>query len=81
MTTVTVLMYHAVLRRSSPICKADPHYSIMRSAFIQHLELIYSHGCLIRSVNEWLTEQKIGGTNAVALTFDDGHISNYRFVN
>jgi peptidoglycan/xylan/chitin deacetylase (PgdA/CDA1 family) len=74
---VTVLMYHAILHPIDQTCGADVYYSVAPSNLIQHLDLIRGCGYMISSVNELLTEQQAGVNNTVALTFDDGHISNY----
>ena len=77
---VTVLMYHAILHPVDQTCGADVYYSVAPSNLIQHLDLIRDCGYMISSVNELLTEQQAGVNNTVALTFDDGHISNYDIV-
>lgn len=74
-----VLMYHAV-PTDDPVADsaADPHYSVSMTRFVAQLDAIVARGQRPRSVRDL----QASGTSwrapgPVALTFDDGHASNY----
>ena len=70
---VTALMYHALTNAGTPSGQ-DPHYTLTTAAFTAQLHQIRRNAGG-GSVRDWLA-----GTRAcnVLLTFDDGHVSNYR---
>lgn len=67
------LMYHALAGPGSPMAGQDLHYSVPAAGFDAHLRLLAGYGGG-SSARDWL-----GGARreAVVLTFDDGHLSNY----
>lgn len=67
-----VLMYHAVDEANAPA--ADPHYTVSRSGFTEHLRQMRAAGRRGTSVRNLLTSPL--HEPAVAITFDDGHVSN-----
>lgn len=73
--TATVLMYHAILSGGAP-AGADPHYTVSRTDFISHLETIRARGMKATSVRDLLLNRE-QVRDCVAMTFDDGHLSNY----
>ncbi len=73
---VAVLMYHAVTDGRSSAAGADPHYTVTRTCFLAQLDLIRARDLRAASCASILA----GGDSArstVALTFDDGHESNF----
>ena len=66
-------MYHAV-GDSQQTQGADPHYSVSSSIFSNHLSLIKNS----ISIEQQYTNSKSIYTNAI--TFDDGHVSNYEIA-
>lgn len=76
--TATVLMYHAILSGAAP-AGADPHYAVSRADFILHLETIRTRGMQAASVRDILLARE-QFRDCVAMTFDDGHLSNYEIA-
>jgi peptidoglycan/xylan/chitin deacetylase (PgdA/CDA1 family) len=76
-TRVTVLMYHAVQPGPSPCEGADAHYSVTLRDFEHHVQRIRANGKVCSSVAD-LLRGSTPAAQAVAVTFDDGHISNLR---
>mgnify|MGYP000959197237 CR=1 FL=1 len=72
-----VLMYHAVPPAGQADGRADPHYSVALREFVGHLDLMAGLGLRPRSVRDLLDEAPRHGECPVALTFDDGHESNF----
>ena len=73
-----VLMYHAVPHDGEPVQHADPHYSVPMSRFVEQLDAVLALGVRPRSVRDLLDGHGASaGAAQVALTFDDGHESNY----
>lgn len=73
-----VLMYHAVPASGQADGASDPHYSVSLREFIGHLELMTALGLSPRSVREVLDARLPQGRGCpVAITFDDGHESNF----
>jgi peptidoglycan/xylan/chitin deacetylase (PgdA/CDA1 family) len=73
-----VLMYHAIPSGTGPCVSADPHYAVERRVFTQHLQLMQQLGFRPASVRELLQLDPEGSrASHVALTFDDGHESNF----
>jgi peptidoglycan/xylan/chitin deacetylase (PgdA/CDA1 family) len=72
---ITVLMYHAVLAGMDDPQGADPHYAVTAETMRCHLALIKSTGRQAISVASLLEDSPHG--EFVAVTFDDGHVSNY----
>lgn len=71
-----VLMYHAVADDAQSTRGADPHYTVPRTGFLAQLDMIRDQGLRAASCASILA----GGDSAratVALTFDDGHESNF----
>jgi peptidoglycan/xylan/chitin deacetylase (PgdA/CDA1 family) len=71
----TVLMYHAIGTQPG-IDEADPHYSVSVESFSEHLTRLNGRGLGLRSVRDVIEDSK-SDKRAVAITFDDGHISNF----
>lgn len=79
LTPTTVLMYHAIDQTTA--MGADPHYTVTPPRFARQLQMIKAAGRRGSSVLDLLAgsgESAGSGasTTAVAITFDDGHISN-----
>lgn len=72
---LSVLMYHAVGSRQG-MAGADPHYSVSGESFGEHIKRLQARGLEIRAVRD-VVESDVPQTRVVAVTFDDGHISNY----
>lgn len=73
-----VLMYHAIPGSSRACHTADPHYCVERAGFVRHLDLMQELGLKPRSVRDVMLGQgPMGQAPGVALTFDDGHESNF----
>lgn len=72
---LSVLMYHAVAPRAG-MAGADPHYSVSGEDFSEHIKRLQARGLEICAVRD-VVEGEVPKTRVVALTFDDGHISNY----
>jgi peptidoglycan/xylan/chitin deacetylase (PgdA/CDA1 family) len=73
-----VLMYHAVPGKDAPVGYADPHYSVDLRTFRHQLDLMLELGLTSRSVQSLLdADPAQAQLPAVALTFDDGHESNF----
>jgi peptidoglycan/xylan/chitin deacetylase (PgdA/CDA1 family) len=73
-----VLMYHAVPGKDASDGSADPHYSVDLRTFRLQLDLMLEMGLKPRSVR-WLLDADFAEAQlpSVALTFDDGHESNF----
>lgn len=71
---VLVLMYHAVTESAGRAAHADPHYTVARVCFGRQLRAIQEAGLETTSLSRLVA----GATKSrcVALTFDDGHVSN-----
>jgi peptidoglycan/xylan/chitin deacetylase (PgdA/CDA1 family) len=69
------LMYHALSDGAHPPGQ-DPHYTLTRQAFAWQMDRIVESGNA-GSARELLEEKR---PNAVVVTFDDGHASNYRIA-
>ncbi len=68
-----VLMYHAI--GSGPeIAGADPHYAVAEAAFAAQIAVLGTSVALARQVGDG------AGIQAPCITFDDGHVSNYRIA-
>jgi peptidoglycan/xylan/chitin deacetylase (PgdA/CDA1 family) len=76
--TATVLMYHAILSGGAP-AGADSHYAVSHKDFLSHLETIRARGMTATSVRDILSLRR-QIRDCVAMTFDDGHLSNYDAV-
>lgn len=76
---VLVLMYHAVPARALADGHADAHYSVDCESFRRQLDLIDAQGLRLASVRELCSgaSASLAPRPAVALTFDDGHESNF----
>lgn len=78
---VLVLMYHAVPGQASGglPARADPHYSVELGRFRAQLDLMLRRGKRPTSVRDLLGSRAQGRAvdDAVAVTFDDGHLSNF----
>jgi peptidoglycan/xylan/chitin deacetylase (PgdA/CDA1 family) len=75
---IPVLLYHGISpqkRRGSP--SSSDKYTVSREQFLQHLTLIRSLGLRIISLSELLTRAQPELGSAVAITFDDGTLSDY----
>ena len=69
----TVLMYHAVSIANTDLREADAHYAVSRDQFQDHLHALRQSKRQPASVRSLLAHPD---ALAVALTFDDGHVSN-----
>ncbi|MEM9601680.1 MAG: polysaccharide deacetylase family protein [Pseudomonadota bacterium] len=77
---LAVLMYHATYGTCTPqsaIEAADRPYAVSESAFVAHLVALQTAGYGIADVNAVDTPRT---ERTVLLSFDDGHVSNARFV-
>lgn len=73
-----VLMYHAVPPKGDSAVAADPHYSVSLKRFIGQLDQMSRLKLVPRSVRDLLlASQPPPERTPVALTFDDGHESNF----
>jgi peptidoglycan/xylan/chitin deacetylase (PgdA/CDA1 family) len=78
MRDTLVLMYHAVPAGDAAGTGADPHYSVSLPAFRRQLDTMLDLGLVPRSVRSLLDLPRDEQSRpAVALTFDDGHESNF----
>jgi peptidoglycan/xylan/chitin deacetylase (PgdA/CDA1 family) len=78
MSDVLVLMYHAVPTSRDRCMAADPLYAVERLRFVRHLGLIRARGLQPRSVRDLLEDPAAWqSARQVAVTFDDGHESNF----
>lgn len=68
-------MYHAVPAPGDACEGQDPHYTIPSTRFAGHLECALRSGAPVGCARDLLEAD--GGGAAVALTFDDGHLSHY----
>ncbi|MFM2067515.1 MAG: hypothetical protein RLZZ584_2424 [Pseudomonadota bacterium] len=73
---ITVLMYHAIPDDGPVQPGADPHYSVGLRDFERQLGLMRTLGLRPSSVAELLVTP-VSGRAAVAITFDDGHVTNH----
>ncbi len=69
----TVLMYHAVSAAGTNLLAADAHYAVSQRQLLDQLQLIRHKGLRPASVRSLLLQRD---SLVVALTFDDGHVSN-----
>ena len=74
---ITVLMYHAVPDDAADDRGADPHYSVSKAQFARHLALFQAAGRVPQSVRHWLDAGVTAPLAGLAMTFDDGHVTNY----
>ncbi len=79
MNDITVLMYHAVLANPATVGGADAHYAVSARDFETHIDTLVHRGFAVRSVCDWMNASG-DSQSPVALTFDDGHSSNYETV-
>ncbi|MCK9538947.1 polysaccharide deacetylase family protein [Dokdonella sp.] len=70
----TILMYHAVRAPGVSVAGEDPHYTVERDAFLAQLDLAQAGGRGVGCARDLLAG---ADGQSVALTFDDGHLSNY----
>jgi peptidoglycan/xylan/chitin deacetylase (PgdA/CDA1 family) len=73
---IVVLMYHALLDERGKSTSADEHYSVARTSLARHLDLMRELGLKTESVRNLLNQEPKDQGDRVALTFDDGHVSN-----
>lgn len=71
-----VLMYHAIADDAHSARGADPHYTVTRPRFLAQLDLIRERGLRAASCAAILAGDD-SARATVALTFDDGHESNF----
>ena len=69
-----VLMYHAVVNDLGRCDGADTHYAVLRRQFSLHLKAL--HGAGLKATSIAGVRAGAATANAVAMTFDDGHVSN-----
>ncbi len=69
------LMYHAIAARDGALAHADAHYALGVAQFAVHLESILAARRVGVSARDVLEGRAPRG--AVAITFDDGHVSNH----
>jgi peptidoglycan/xylan/chitin deacetylase (PgdA/CDA1 family) len=71
-------MYHAIPSKAGAASGADAHYSVELPRFRTHLDLMQELGLRACSVRDLLEAPSHWGAAApIALTFDDGHASNF----
>jgi peptidoglycan/xylan/chitin deacetylase (PgdA/CDA1 family) len=68
-------MYHAVQAAGDACAGQDPHYTVPSARFAGHLDLALRSGARVGCARDLLATD--GSGPAVALTFDDGHLSHY----
>jgi hypothetical protein len=73
---ITVLMYHAIPAYGPAQPGADPHYSVDLRDFERQLGHMRTLGLRPASVAQLLAAP-VSGRAAVAITFDDGHVTNH----
>lgn len=81
---VPILVYHAIVSEkfnSAGVAVGAGVYYVIDTQFLSHLDHLSLNGFDVMNVNILgsLQTQNNGGNN-VAITFDDGHESNYSFV-
>jgi peptidoglycan/xylan/chitin deacetylase (PgdA/CDA1 family) len=69
-------MYHAIPKGTDNPYGADARYAVALGRFQEHIGLMRQRGLVITSVARRL-DGAPAPAGGVALTFDDGHISNY----
>lgn len=72
--STAILMYHAVSPGRDRARGADPHYTVTRDALAAHLRELLALGPVASLASQW--PAGVAG-RATALTFDDGHESNF----
>lgn len=77
MSQISVMMYHALSDRGD-VPGADAHYTVEMARFREQIDLVRGCGKRIVSVRQALNQGM--SVESVALTFDDGHISNWSAV-
>lgn len=82
-----ILAYHDIDSKDSPTEKKDlpTIETVVRcEEFESHMNYLAGEGWTVLSVEQYLSKKKNGGyadkDKVIVLTFDDGHISNYRFA-
>jgi peptidoglycan/xylan/chitin deacetylase (PgdA/CDA1 family) len=77
--TISVLMYHALTDANGQCSGADPHYAVSRRTLANHLAIIRARNSMPRSLADLFDQSTPSDSEmyATALTFDDGHISNF----
>ncbi len=76
---VPVLMYHALEDLNHPACAKDPGeqlYILQKDTFHSQMKYLFENGFRVFLLEDLLQLEK-WPENAVVLTFDDGHQSNY----
>lgn len=74
--SLSTLMYHAVLDSLKEPQGSDPWYAVTENTFRLHLQKMREIGWSGTSVKDRLIVGD-GDDRCVAITFDDGHVSNY----
>lgn len=74
-TSVTILMYHAVADEHDRYPGADAHYGVAQQAFADQLRQVAASTKRMSSVARLVAGAE-SLDNTVAITFDDGHASN-----
>ncbi len=76
---VPVLMYHGIAGpETGPVPKAEGKYWIDAPQFTGQLEKILSSGYLVAPVRDlWWVKNYPQGSSPLAITFDDGHATDY----
>lgn len=78
--SISVMMYHAVLRNLAETAGADPYYAVCATDFAAQLATLKHRGYTGASVAELMAQRREHQGLMVGLTFDDGHISNYEIA-
>lgn len=75
MTTITVLMYHALSDDTDAREGADTHYTLTRAKFRAHVQALRDEGLLPGNILS-LRKALHSALGSPAFTFDDGHASD-----
>jgi len=82
MKKTIIIAYHDIDSKEQPTEKKDlpTIQTVVRiEEFEDHMRYLAEAGYSVLSVRDYINRGHLGGKNLV-LTFDDGHISNYRFA-
>ena len=85
MVRTIFLLYHDIDSQEYPSEKEDlaTRETVVRSGeFLSHMTYLAETGWNVMSIREYLAKQEAGRVQSqdIVLTFDDGHISNYRLA-
>lgn len=80
MGKLIILNYHEIIadKKRRPL-SLSAHFKVKKSTFIQHLDQIQRMGIPVVALADWLSGE-VNAELAVALTFDDGFMSDFEVV-